>query len=288
MAAVAPLVAARRSRAGGAGGRASARSCWRCLAIANDADRLFRVTPGELKALPRHMSENAGRARDADRLERVLAHRRRRGLRNRRTSRACTSTPTRGRTRCSWDGRVESLRRPSTYRALPFRFTPSGPHARHRPRRRLRRRRRARRRQPQGHRRRAQSADAEVRPPLRPARRQRLRPARRRSDSKRRPQLHQPHRSEVRRHLPRLRGYVGVGRVGRAVALGELPLHDAGHQGVLRPSDRRRRAGDHAVGHGHPAAGVEHQSRFSASKKPQSGSSPCSRSEERAGAIRRR
>ena len=51
------------------------------------------------------------------------------------------------------------------------------------------------------------------------------------------PQLPEPHRPHVRRDLPGLRGLVGGGRLGRALAVGELPLHDRGVPRLLRPPD---------------------------------------------------
>ena len=49
--------------------------------------------------------------------------------------------------------------------------------------------------------------------------------------------VHQPYGSPLRRDLSRLRGLVGVGGVGRIVAVGELPLHDRGVRRVLRPPE---------------------------------------------------
>ena len=157
-----------------------------------------------------------------------------------------------------WDGQLDSVHElRDSYRALPFQFNPggetlvigpgggpdvvaalaSGSQ--------------------QGHGGRNESADDSVRASLRRAGRQPLRSARRRGDPERGPQLHQPHRSKVRHDLPRLRRLVGVGGLGRAVAVGELSLHDAGVPRVLRSPQRQRRARDPAVGLGHPAARLE-------------------------------
>ena len=94
----------------------------------------------------------------------------------------------------------------------------------------------------QRHRGRDEPADAALRPPLRRRGGQPLRPPAGRDHPLRGPQLPEPHRPHVRRDLPGLRGLVGGGRLGRALAVGELPLHDRGVPRVLRPPHARRRA----------------------------------------------
>jgi hypothetical protein len=94
------------------------------LAIAGDRTGWFRVTPGELKALPRHISENLG-ARVTQtgwnaysRIDAVE------GFANPYLARLYIDSDAWTNT-LSWDGRIESLDVRDTYRALPFRFTPN-------------------------------------------------------------------------------------------------------------------------------------------------------------------
>ena len=206
----------------------------------------------------RQMEENPGVSRDADRMERVFAHRRGRG--------PSAAQPRAALHRLRRVDEHPIVGRPVRQRPRPARLVPRAAvpvhaarrDARDRPGRRHRRPRGARVRQPQGHRRRAQSADDPVRPPLRRARRQPLRPARTWRSSRARGATSSaaPIGSSTSSSSG-LRRFVGVGGLGRPVAVGELPLHDAGLPRVLRPPDRQRHARHPALGHGHPAARVE-------------------------------
>ncbi len=95
------------------------------VAIAGHQSGWFRVTPGELKALPRHISETLG-ARITQtgwnaysRIDAVE------GFANPYLARLYIDSDAWTNT-LSWDGRVESLDVKDKYRALPFRFTPNG------------------------------------------------------------------------------------------------------------------------------------------------------------------
>ena len=163
------------------------------VALTNERSELFRVTPGELKAMHRHMDRAAVGAHHADGLERVLAHRRRRGLRV-AISRAAVHRLRRVDERAAVERR--SRRRAGLQHVVPraaVQARQAAGDAHHRAGRRIGRARRARVGQQEGHGRRAQPADAEVRPPLRTARGQSLRSAGRRGRAERRPQVHQPH-----------------------------------------------------------------------------------------------
>ena len=69
--------------------------------------------------------------------------------------------------------------------------------------------------------------------------------------------LHPAHGPLLRRDPDGLRGLLGGGRVGRALALREPPLHGRGLPGVPRPPDARRGARHPALGRGRAAARVE-------------------------------
>ena len=138
-----------------------------------------------------------------------------------------------------WDGKVESIRSLSTwYPRAAVRVHAAGEDARHRPGRRVRRAGGARLRQPERDRRRDEPADAALRPPLRGARPATSTTARgsRRSCPKGRNYLSRTDRAFDVIFLG-LRGLVGGGRLGRPLAVRELPLHDRGIPRLLRPPD---------------------------------------------------
>ena len=93
-------------------------------AVANGRAGVLRVTPGELKALPRHMNETPGTRvtqtgwNAYSRIDAVEGFAPRYLARLYIDSDAWTNT-------LRWDGRIESLDVRDTYRALAFSFTPN-------------------------------------------------------------------------------------------------------------------------------------------------------------------
>ena len=77
----------------------------------NERTGLFKIHSAPTKGLYRHMAATPGLDDRADRLERLLAHRRGDRLRVARTSRGSTSTPTRGRTSSPGTASLESVAR---------------------------------------------------------------------------------------------------------------------------------------------------------------------------------
>ena len=194
----------------------------------------------------------------AHRLERLLAHRRRDRLRV-----ALPRPPLHRLRRVDEHPRVGRQRRQRrgharvVPRAAVQGRAGAAEDAHHRPRRRLGRAGGPRRRIREGDRGRDEPAHAPLRPPLRRAGRQPLRPPAGRGDPLRGAHLHPARRPLLRRDPHGLRGLVGGGRLGRALALREPPLHGRGLPGVPRSPDARRRARHPALGRGRAAARVE-------------------------------
>ncbi len=194
----------------------------------------------------------------AHRLERVLAHRRRDRLRV-----ALSRPPLHRLRRVDEHPRVgrERRQRRGHARVVPGAALQGrageAEDAHHRPRRRLGRAGGPGRRIREGDRGRDEPAHAPLRPPLRRAGREPLRPPAGGGDPLRGADVHPARRPLLRRHPHGLRGLVGGGRLGRALPLREPPLHGRGLPGVPRPPDARRRARHPALGRGRAAARVE-------------------------------
>ena len=127
----------------------------------------------------------------------------------------------------------------------------------HRPGWRLGRARGAGRGVGEGHRGRDEPADAPLRAPLRGEGGQPLRPPAGGGDPLRGSDVHPPLGPLLRRHPDGLRGLMGGGGLGRALALGEPPLYGRGVRGVPRPPHARRGARHPALGRGRAAPRVE-------------------------------
>ena len=208
-------------------GRGRRRAAGAAVAV-QERSGFFSITPGALKAMHRHMADASGHARRAHRLERLLAHRRGRGLPDSLArlyidSDAWTEHCTAGTADVK---SIERLPRPGI-RALAVQL-----HAR------------ARTTlvigpgggsdvlvalalgQPEGHGGRAEPADAALRAPLRRGRRATSTTTRRwRSIQSRGPQLHQPDRPQVRRHLPRASWTRGPSVASGGLSLSENYLY---------------------------------------------------------------
>ncbi len=226
-------------------------------ALANGRAGFLRVTPGELKALPRHMNETPGTRvtqtgwNAYSRIDAVEGFAPRYLARLYIDSDAWTNT-------LRWDGRVESLDVRDTYRALSFSFTPNahtlviGPGG---------------------------GADAIMAlgagsrkvtvVELNPLMLEFVRhygPAA--GNVYNRPDV-EVIQSEGRNFISRTERkfdviFMGFVDTWASVASGGLSLSEnylyttRGDPGVLRSSDRRWRAGDHEMGHGYPASRDEH------------------------------
>ena len=208
-------------------------------------------------ALPPH-GGHPGLGDRPHRLERLLAHRRGDGLRVAlprpplHRLRRLDEHPRVGRGRRQRLGHAGRVPRP----ALPARAAEAAD-PRHRPRRRLGRALRPRRGVREGHRGRDEPPDAPLRPQLRGPGREPLRPPAGGSRPLRGAHLHPAHRPLLRRDPDGLRRLLGGGRLRRAVALREPPLHGRGLPGLPRPPHARRAAPHPALGRGRAAPRVE-------------------------------
>jgi predicted membrane-bound spermidine synthase len=123
VAAVAPAMAAALLTTRGHGAARIAAVLLAVLALNNARSGILRVAPGELKALPRHVSETPGARitqtgwNSYSRIDAVE------GLSDPYLARLYIDSDAWTNT-LRWDGRIESLDVKDKYRALPFRFTP--------------------------------------------------------------------------------------------------------------------------------------------------------------------